>query len=68
VVHDRHPEIEDDALAGPCHDELADAVDDGSHEEDRDEDDDKLVEQSGLFEAEVEHPLHDLWPHEAEGG
>src|SRR5256885_3792471 len=68
MVHDRHPEIEDDLLPRPRHHELPDAVYDGSHEQDDDQDDDELIQQSRLLEAEVEDELHDLRPHQAERG
>src|SRR6267378_658893 len=68
MVHDRHAQIEDDLLAGPRHDELPDAVQDGPHEQDGDEDDDELIQYPGLLETEIEHALDDLGPYEAERG
>jgi len=63
VPDDRHPQIEDDPLAGVGHHVLAHAVDDRADQEHDDESGDEHVEQARIIEP-VDHPLHDLWPHE----
>src|SRR5438094_2928540 len=68
VVHDRHAQVEDDLLARPGHHELAHAVNDRAHQQDYDKNDDELVEQPRLLQAEVEHALHDLRPDESKRG
>ena len=63
---DLHPQVEDDPLAGPRHDVLANAVDRRADEQDADEREDELVQQRGVLQPGVEDPQHHLRPHETE--
>jgi hypothetical protein len=65
VPDDRHPQVEDDPLAGVGHDILPHAIDDRADQEDDDEPGDEHVEQSRILEP-VDNALHDLGPVEAE--
>lgn len=65
---DRHPEIEDDLLPGPGHDELTNAVHDRAHEKDDDETRNERVEKAGVLQTEIEDALDHLRPDEPQRG